>query len=62
MMLLHLLQALPEPLISRDIQDEIFLKTNNSNNRSSQLPSGATMQSNIPNESPSQQQHMTKAV
>ncbi|CAF3342970.1 unnamed protein product [Rotaria socialis] len=62
MTLLHLLQALPEPLISRDIQDKIFLKTNNSNNRSSQLPSGATIQSNIPNESPSQQQHMTKAV
>jgi hypothetical protein len=58
--LLYLLQSLPEPLISRHIQDKIF--TTNNNNRSYNLPSGASMQSHIPNEYSSQQQDMTKAV
>ncbi|CAF4773302.1 unnamed protein product [Rotaria sp. Silwood1] len=71
MILLHLLQSLPEPLISRDIQDKIFLSNsnNNTNIRSYQLPSGISIQSHIPNENSSQQQqqqqhqqNMTKAV
>jgi hypothetical protein len=63
MILLHLLQSLPEPLISRNIQDKIFLtnNNNNTNNRSYVLPSGASFQSHIPNES-FFQQDMAKAV
>ncbi|CAF4551721.1 unnamed protein product [Rotaria sp. Silwood2] len=62
MMLLHLLQSLPEPLIARDIQDKIFLGNNNTSNRSYQLPSGTSIQSHIPNENSSQQLNMTKTV
>ncbi|CAF0804623.1 unnamed protein product [Rotaria sordida] len=62
MILLHLLQSLPEPLISRDIQDKMFLGNNTTSNRSYQLPSGSSIQSHIPNENSSQQQHMAKAV
>jgi hypothetical protein len=62
MILLHLLQCLPEPLISRDIQDKIFVSNNHSNSRSYHLPSGASMQSHIPGETSSQQQVMAKAV
>ena len=64
MILLYLLQSLPEPLISRNIQDAVFLSNNTSNSRSYNLPSGASMQSHIPSEtSSSSQQHvMTKAV
>jgi hypothetical protein len=63
MILLHLLQSLPEPLISRNIQDKIFLtnNNNNTNNRSYILPSGTSIQSHIPNES-CFQQDMAKAV
>jgi hypothetical protein len=51
MILLHLLRSLPEPLISRDIQEKIFFTGyNNHNNRAYQLPSGASIQSHIPNE------------
>jgi hypothetical protein len=60
MILLHLLQALPEPLISRDIQNKIFL-TNNKNNRSHPLLTGTAIQCHIPNES-SFHQDMPKAV
>ena len=62
--LLHLLRSLPEPLISRDIQEKIFLKNSNNNNatyRLPSLPSGTSIQSHIPNENLSQQD-MTKAV
>ncbi|CAF1423415.1 unnamed protein product [Adineta steineri] len=63
MILLHLLQSLPEPLISRDIQDRILLTNNSSNFRTYYLPSGSSMQSHIPNETNSVQQHdMAKAV
>ncbi|CAF1418116.1 unnamed protein product [Adineta ricciae] len=62
MILLHLLQSLPEPLISRDIQDRVFL-SNNSTFRSYQLPSGAGIQSHIPSEMVSTNSHdMSKAV
>jgi hypothetical protein len=57
MILLHLLQSLPEPLISRDIQDKIFP----TNNRGYLLPSGASIQSHIPNEN-SSYHDMSKAV
>lgn len=63
MILLHLLQSLPEPLVSREIQDQIFFTTNHSN-RSSYLPSGGSIQSHIPSNqyvAPSQQD-MNKAV
>jgi hypothetical protein len=60
MILLHLLQSLPEPLISRDIQNKIFL-TGYNNNRLYQLPTGASIQSHIPNEH-SIPQDMPKAV
>lgn len=61
MILLHLLQALPEPIIARDIQNRIF-STNFSNNRSYQLPSGTSIQSHIPSEHSSSTHDMNKAV
>ena len=64
MILLHLLQSLPEPLVSRDIQDRIFLSTNPSN-RLTHMPSGASIQSHIPSEyhhAPSSPPDMSKAV
>ncbi|UJR31669.1 hypothetical protein I4U23_019150 [Adineta vaga] len=63
MILLHLLQSLPEPIISRDIQDRIFLTNNSSSFRSYHLPSGTGIQSHIPSETASSQHHdMSKAV
>ena len=64
LILLHLLQALPEPLISRDIQDRIFLSASHSSARSSQIPSGGAIQSHIPHDhhAASGPQDMTKAV
>ena len=58
MILLHLLQSLPEPLIARNIQDKIFI----SNNRGYSLPTGATIQSHIPHENSSSHHEMSKAV
>ena len=62
MILLHLFRSLPEPLISRDIQNRIFLSSNSiSSNRSYHLPSGTSIQSHIPNDlNPSNE--MSKAV
>jgi phosphatidylinositol-bisphosphatase len=59
MILLYLLRSLPEPLISRDVQNKIFLTNNNKTNN--RLPTGVSIQSHIPTES-CFQQDMTKAV
>ena len=62
LILLHLLQALPEPLIARDIQDRIF--PSHSSARSVNIPSGGSIQSHIPadHHPVSPPQDMTKAV
>jgi hypothetical protein len=62
MILLYLLQSLPEPLVSRAIQDKMFLINQNTNHqRASQLPTGGLMQTHIPNENYSHPD-MDKAV
>lgn len=61
MILLHLLQALPEPIIARHTQDRIF-SPNMPTNRTYQLPSGTSIQSHIPHEHCPSMHDMNKAV
>ena len=63
MILLHLLRALAEPLISRDIQKRIFHGNHAHPTRAMNMPSGASIQSHIPTETASPQAlDMSKAV
>lgn len=62
LILLHLFQSLPEPLVARDVQDRVFLSAHHPvNYRSYHLPSGTSIQTHIPNES-NASNDMSKAI